>query len=1081
MSVQHRAGIRIDGDATGFRAATQDAGKSARSLEEQVGRVTESVRRVGHYGAGLLILKQAFDFGRGIANTADEMSTLATRIKLVTTSSEQQLRIQSRLFDVAQASRVSYTELGGTYAQISRSTSALGVSHERLLGVVQSISQAMTIGGGSAESMRAALVQLSQGLASGTLRGDELNSILEQTPRLAQAIANGLGVGVGKLREMGAEGKLQAQQIIAALENQAGALKAEFDQVQKTIGGGVTEVSNATSLLIGNLNQVSGAGASMANVLGTVAGQLSALARSKEGLEAVTVAMKTLVTAGTAYIALGLGRFIAGKAAAMKDAVAGAMQHVAAMQAEQAAASASAAAQISQAQATLAQQAATAQAIVAERALVVARMERARTEIAAANAAIAASRAAGAQSFALATLRASEEALAAAQAQRTAATTALVVLGQQQTRVKAAETAATTALAVAEGKLAAARGAGAAAATLGARALAFLGGPIGAVTTLLTVGATAWMLWGNSAREGEAKAKGEVRKSTEEVIADLNQQIAKLRERNELARLAKRGGVEPTDPLAQDYARALKEYQDAIAGRGQYANLQGAAREDIIKKLGERFGRLAASMREFNAEQNAVTLAAGGDKAGAWMEKYATRAEKMQVELKKARDELGIHFTPEIEQRIRKAFAEPGAEKAGNDRMRIYKQISDELDAHMQSAGLELAMGRQLTQVESDRLKLMQEIGEHQRELGPQLAAELRARVEARSVVDQQIEQSRQLAAVAEEERTLRMRAGQAAIQQAEALLKGNEALKAEVEQIGLNAAELYQLEQQRLADALATKEQRYERLMAGQATTMETEALRIEIEALKERRELLTKGRGRTLNKELADASAEQRKRDEEDAKRREELLAESIGNGILEGTRDGASLMKVFRDELKAQFAKTVLRPVISPMVSATNKVLDMLMGQVGGLVKGLVGDGDPYAGGWTGEHHGGGVIGQDAPRRMRWMPDAAFAAAPRLHGGRLAPDEYPAILQRRESVLTPAQMSMLAPAGQPPLQITLINQGGEPLQAQSARTRPDGSVEVLMTAIKESIAGDIGSGTGPVTRALQGRYGLRPGFSS
>ena len=75
----------------------------------------------------------------------------------------------------------------------------------------------------------------------------------------------------------------------------------------------------------------------------------------------------------------------------------------------------------------------------------------------------------------------------------------------------------------------------------------------------------------------------------------------------------------------------------------------------------------------------------------------------------------------------------------------------------------------------------------------------------------------------------------------------------------------------------------------------------------------------------------------------------------------------------------------------------------------------------------------------------------------------------------------MRQLAPAGQTELKVTLVNHSGTPLQADNARMRPDGSLEVLLTAMKESIAGDIGSGTGPVTRALQGRYGLRPSFST
>lgn len=66
-----------------------------------------------------------------------------------------------------------------------------------------------------------------------------------------------------------------------------------------------------------------------------------------------------------------------------------------------------------------------------------------------------------------------------------------------------------------------------------------------------------------------------------------------------------------------------------------------------------------------------------------------------------------------------------------------------------------------------------------------------------------------------------------------------------------------------------------------------------------------------------------------------------------------------------------------------------------------------------GFAGAMHTGGVVGTDNPVSYRIVPNMAFSGAPRLHGGYLAPDEYPAILQRGESVLTRAQMGQLAPA--------------------------------------------------------------------
>lgn len=78
-------------------------------------------------------------------------------------------------------------------------------------------------------------------------------------------------------------------------------------------------------------------------------------------------------------------------------------------------------------------------------------------------------------------------------------------------------------------------------------------------------------------------------------------------------------------------------------------------------------------------------------------------------------------------------------------------------------------------------------------------------------------------------------------------------------------------------------------------------------------------------------------------------------------------------------------------------------------------LLGGVQGIVGGWFPApfHHGGGVVGIDAPSARRWVPAAIMQGAPRLHGGYLAGDEYPAILQRGESVLTPAQMQKLGPA--------------------------------------------------------------------
>lgn len=148
------------------------------------------------------------------------------------------------------------------------------------------------------------------------------------------------------------------------------------------------------------------------------------------------------------------------------------------------------------------------------------------------------------------------------------------------------------------------------------------------------------------------------------------------------------------------------------------------------------------------------------------------------------------------------------------------------------------------------------------------------------------------------------------------------------------------------------------------------------------------------------------------------------------------------------------------------------------------GNAGYGDYRAWGAGGFQHGGGVMSIDGPTFTRPMPLSTWDRAPRLHSGRLNSDEYAAILQRDESVLTPGQMRMLAPAGRSSapavnLDLKVINQTGTPVQA-TTRRGGDGGLEVLLTAVKAAVADDLASGQGDISSALQGRYGLRPALS-
>lgn len=190
-------------DKNALRPLLNQLDELKRKQQGAAGAVTDFVSSLGGMKQALAAVGAASVTAKFV-QVADAVVTLNNQLKLATGSTQAAASAYSALFDIAQRSRVGFVELGDTFASIARRRSRL-LSQERLLKVTESIGNAMTISGGSAQSLQAALVQLGQGLSSGVLRGEELNSVMEQAPRLAKALADGLGVAIGQLRAMGQE------------------------------------------------------------------------------------------------------------------------------------------------------------------------------------------------------------------------------------------------------------------------------------------------------------------------------------------------------------------------------------------------------------------------------------------------------------------------------------------------------------------------------------------------------------------------------------------------------------------------------------------------------------------------------------------------------------------------------------------------------------------------------------------------------------------------------------------------------------------------------------------------------------
>jgi len=201
---------------------------------------------------------------------ADKYQTLDARLKLVTKSSAELADTQTMLFAQSQAAGVGYANTIELHTRLARSTEDLNISQDRLVNITGLINKSMIASGASTTEANAALIQFSQGLASGALRGDELRSVMEQTPRLAKAIADGLGVSIGELRKLGEDGALTADKVLAAIEKSGDGIMSEFDQLPVTVSRAMAEVGNSFGGLVSRFNEASGATSLLADRLENV-------------------------------------------------------------------------------------------------------------------------------------------------------------------------------------------------------------------------------------------------------------------------------------------------------------------------------------------------------------------------------------------------------------------------------------------------------------------------------------------------------------------------------------------------------------------------------------------------------------------------------------------------------------------------------------------------------------------------------------------------------------------------------------------------------------------------------------------
>ena len=241
---------------------------------------------------------------KNILLDADAMTSYEARIRLVSRSNNEAKGTFRELMDISNETGNAFASTAELYTRVYRALGDKANSAE-LLQFTRTLQQMVVVSGALPQEANAAIIQLSQGLASGTLRGEEFNSVAEQMPIFLEVLQKSLGKTRGELRKMAEQGELTPQQILSATKEAADEIQKQYEQMPLTIGRAANQLSNSWSDWLNQTNNT-------VSITGAVAGALSGLAGNLDALGnvglIVAVAMASRFTAGMLQSAAAMAR-----------------------------------------------------------------------------------------------------------------------------------------------------------------------------------------------------------------------------------------------------------------------------------------------------------------------------------------------------------------------------------------------------------------------------------------------------------------------------------------------------------------------------------------------------------------------------------------------------------------------------------------------------------------------------------------------------------------------------------------------------------------------------------------------------
>ncbi len=287
----------VDMDTSRLLAARREVDAALNGLNGSMGRLEASVNRTERsIGSMERTMSSLSGVAKGllaalsvqqVASYADAWTELNNKVANSVRTGETQAEVMQRIFDVSQATRSSLNGTATLYARLERGTRTYNTSAEDLVRLTTIINQGFAVSGATAQEAENAIIQLSQGIASGVLRGEEFNSVSEQGSRLMVALADSMGVSIGQLRAMAAQGQLTTDVVVKGLLSQGDVIGKEFANTTVSIAKGLQVAGNNVTKFFGENSTVKSFAAGFRDSVITISENLETLGIALIGAAAI--------------------------------------------------------------------------------------------------------------------------------------------------------------------------------------------------------------------------------------------------------------------------------------------------------------------------------------------------------------------------------------------------------------------------------------------------------------------------------------------------------------------------------------------------------------------------------------------------------------------------------------------------------------------------------------------------------------------------------------------------------------------------------------------------------------------------